>query len=37
MMRILSMVLLGMAMEWFAATGALPDQNTRSTDPASPC
>jgi heat shock protein HslJ len=35
MMRILSMALLGMAIVSFAATGVLPDQNTRSTDPQS--
>jgi len=35
MMRILSMALLGMAIVSFAATGVLPDQNTRSTDPLS--
>jgi heat shock protein HslJ len=34
-MRILSMALLGMAIVSFAATGVLPDQNTRSTDPQS--
>jgi len=35
MMRILSMVLLGMVIVGFAATSALPDENKRSTDPQS--
>jgi heat shock protein HslJ len=35
MMRILSMVLLGMVIVGFAATSALPDENERSTDPQS--
>jgi heat shock protein HslJ len=35
MMRILSMALLGMLIVGCAATGALPDENTRSTDPQS--
>jgi heat shock protein HslJ len=35
MMRILSMALLGMVIVGFAATTALPDQNTRSMDPQS--
>jgi heat shock protein HslJ len=35
MMRILSMVLLGMVIVGCAATGALPDESTRSTDPQS--
>jgi len=34
-MRILSMVLLGMVIVGFAATGALPDENKSSTDPQS--
>ena len=33
MMKILSMVLLGIVIVGFASTGALADQNTRSTDP----
>jgi hypothetical protein len=35
MMRIFSMALLGMLIVGCAATGALPDENTRSTDPQS--
>ena len=34
-MRIFSMALLGMLIVGCAATGALPDENTRSTDPQS--
>ena len=35
MMRILSMVLLGMVIMGFATTGAVPDEKTRSKDPQS--
>jgi len=35
MMRIISMALLGMVIVGCAATGGLPDENTRSTDPQS--
>jgi len=35
MMKILSLVLLGMVIMGCASTGALPDENTHSTDPQS--